>query len=66
MPQAIRHIDPRQTNTEPKLRELFTKLQAKHGTVLEVVDQPASTVLANSTVAWRGWHRLYPVGHVVP
>ncbi|MCD9166176.1 IS110 family transposase, partial [Streptomyces albireticuli] len=29
-------------NSEPKLRELFTKLQAKHGTVLVVVDQPAS------------------------
>ncbi|GAA1228957.1 hypothetical protein GCM10009646_16210 [Streptomyces aureus] len=29
-------------NNEPRLRELFTKLQAKHGTVLVVVDQPAS------------------------
>jgi len=29
-------------NTEPKLRELFAKLQVKHGTVLVVVDQPAS------------------------
>lgn len=29
-------------NSEPKLRELFEKLQAKHGTVLVVVDQPAS------------------------
>ena len=29
-------------NSEPKLRELFGKLQAKHGTVLVVVDQPAS------------------------
>ncbi|WP_033329086.1 IS110 family transposase [Streptomyces yerevanensis] len=29
-------------NSEPKLRELFDKLQAKHGTVLVVVDQPAS------------------------
>ncbi|MFE6417438.1 IS110 family transposase [Streptomyces rochei] len=30
------------SRTEPKLRELFAKLQAKHGTVLVVVDQPAS------------------------
>lgn len=29
-------------NSEPKLRELFDKLRAKHGTVLVVVDQPAS------------------------
>ncbi|MFD7606615.1 IS110 family transposase [Streptomyces mirabilis] len=29
-------------NTEPKFRELFAKLQAKPGTVLVVVDQPAS------------------------
>ncbi|GGV42621.1 hypothetical protein GCM10010245_66850 [Streptomyces spectabilis] len=29
-------------NTQPKLRELSAKLQAKHGTVLVVVDQPAS------------------------
>lgn len=35
-------FDKRLPNTEPKLRELFSKLQAKHGTVLVVVDQPAS------------------------
>lgn len=35
-------FDKRLPNTEPKLRELFVKLQAKHGTVLVVVDQPAS------------------------
>lgn len=29
-------------NNEPRLRELFTKLQAKHGMVLVVVDQPAT------------------------
>ena len=34
-------FDKRLPNTEPKLRELFAKLQAKHGAVL-VVDQPAS------------------------
>ena len=35
-------LTERLPNTEPKLRELFAKLQAKHGTVLVVVDQPAS------------------------
>ncbi|CQR59427.1 Mobile element protein (plasmid) [Streptomyces leeuwenhoekii] len=29
-------------NSEPRLRELFDKLRARHGTVLMVVDQPAS------------------------
>lgn len=29
-------------NSEPRLRELFTKLQARHGIILVVVDQPAS------------------------
>lgn len=29
-------------NSEPKLREVFAKLQDKHGTVLVIVDQPAS------------------------
>lgn len=37
-----RVFDKRLPNTEPKLREVFTKLKAKHGTVLVVVDQPAS------------------------
>jgi hypothetical protein len=35
-------FDKRLPNSEPKLREVFGKLQAKHGTVLVVVDQPAS------------------------
>ncbi|MFI7503939.1 IS110 family transposase [Streptomyces sp. NPDC049687] len=35
-------LDKRLPNSEPKLREVFTKLQAKHGVVLVVVDQPAS------------------------
>lgn len=38
-------------NTEPKLREVFTKLQVKHGTVLIVVDQPASIGALPLTVA---------------
>ncbi|MDX2707946.1 IS110 family transposase [Streptomyces sp. PA03-6a] len=41
-PAGKRVFDKRLPNTEPKLREVFTKLQAKHGTVLVVVDQPAS------------------------
>lgn len=48
--RALRNVDvaarcrgnKRLPNTVPKLRELFAKLQAKHGTVLVVVDQPAS------------------------
>ncbi|MEU1694524.1 IS110 family transposase [Streptomyces hirsutus] len=41
-PAGKKVFDKRLSNTEPKLREVFTKLQAKHGTVLVVVDQPAS------------------------
>lgn len=33
-------FDRRLPNSEPKLREVFAKLQAKHGTVLVIVDQP--------------------------
>ncbi|PSK80119.1 transposase IS116/IS110/IS902 family protein [Murinocardiopsis flavida] len=35
-------FDKRLPNSEPKLRSALEKLQAKHGTVLVVVDQPAS------------------------
>ncbi|MFE9859891.1 IS110 family transposase [Streptomyces sp. NPDC005780] len=35
-------FDKRLPNSEPRLREVFGKLKAKHGTVLVVVDQPAS------------------------
>ncbi len=41
-PAGMQAFDKRLPNTEPKLRELFAKLKAKHGTVLVVVDQPAS------------------------
>lgn len=41
-PAGKKTFDKRLPNTEPKLRELFAKLQAKRGTVLVVVDQPAS------------------------
>ena len=41
-PAGKKAFDKRLPNSEPKLREVFAKLQAKHGTVLVVVDQPAS------------------------
>lgn len=41
-PAGKRVFDKRLPNTEPKLREVFAKLRARHGTVLVVVDQPAS------------------------
>ncbi|WP_250404514.1 IS110 family transposase [Streptomyces cellostaticus] len=41
-PTGKKAFDKRLPNSEPKLRGLFAKLQAKHGTVLVVVDQPAS------------------------
>jgi len=41
-PAGKKAFDKRLPNTEPKRRELFAKLQANHGTVLVVVDQPAS------------------------
>lgn len=41
-PAGKKAFDKRLPNTQPRLRELFAKLQAKHGTVLVVVDQPAS------------------------
>ncbi|MDT0469523.1 IS110 family RNA-guided transposase [Streptomyces gibsoniae] len=41
-PAGKKALDKRLPNSEPKLRELFEKMQAKHGIVLVVVDQPAS------------------------
>ncbi|MFD0068636.1 IS110 family transposase [Streptomyces sp. NPDC056690] len=41
-PTGKKAFDKPLPNKEPRLRELFTTLQAKHGTVLVVVDQPAS------------------------
>ncbi|CAM5528099.1 hypothetical protein GCM10010299_43760 [Streptomyces tanashiensis] len=41
-PARKKAFDKRLPNTEPKLRELFAKLQAKLGTVGVVVDQQAS------------------------
>ncbi|GAA3814451.1 hypothetical protein GCM10022206_61130 [Streptomyces chiangmaiensis] len=40
-PAGKKAFDKSLPNTEPKLRELFVGFQAKHGTVLVVVDQPA-------------------------
>lgn len=41
-PAGKKAFDKRLPNSEPKLREVFAKLRAKHGAVLVVVDQPAS------------------------
>ncbi|WP_435797965.1 IS110 family transposase [Streptomyces klenkii] len=50
-PAGKKVFDKRLPNTEPKLREVFARLQAKHGTVLLVVDQPASIGALPLTVA---------------
>lgn len=41
-PAGKKVLDQRLPNTETKLREVFDRLRARHGTVLVVVDQPAS------------------------
>lgn len=41
-PAGKKAFDKRLPHSEPRLRGVFSKLQAKHGTVLVVVDQPAS------------------------
>lgn len=41
-PAEKKALDKQLPNSEPKLREVFGKLQAKHGTVLVVADQPTS------------------------
>lgn len=59
-PAGKKAFDKRLPDTEPKLRELFAKLQAKHGTVLVVVDQPASIGLCH----WRSpgtWAARLPI-----
>ncbi|MCW1100265.1 IS110 family transposase [Streptomyces sp. RS2] len=56
-------LDKRLPNSEPKLREVFTKLQAKHGVVFVVVDQPASIGALPLTVARAvGCHVAYLPG----
>jgi hypothetical protein len=44
-------FDKQLPNTEPKLRDVFEKLKAKLGTVLVIVDQPASIGALPLTVA---------------
>ncbi len=41
-PAGKKVFDKPLPNSEPRLRELFDRLQAKHGKMLVVVDQPAS------------------------
>ena len=50
-PAGKKTFDRRLPNSEPKLREVFAKLQAKHGTVLVIVDQVASIGALPLTVA---------------
>ncbi|WP_143079294.1 IS110 family transposase, partial [Streptomyces monashensis] len=41
-PGGKKVFDKQLPNTEPKLRDVFEKLKTKFGTVLVIVDQPAS------------------------
>src|SRR5690606_9906046 len=50
-PAGKKALDKRLPNSEPKLHDLLGKLQHKHGTVLVVVDQPASIGALPLTVA---------------
>ncbi|MGW2836157.1 IS110 family transposase [Streptomyces sp. NPDC001286] len=62
-PAGKKTFDRRLPNSEPKLREVFAKLQAKHGTVLVIVDQVASIGALPLTVARElGCHVAYLPG----
>ncbi|CAM5574538.1 IS110 family transposase [Streptomyces aurantiogriseus] len=50
-PAGKKVFDKQLPNTEPKLRDVFEKLKAKFGTVLVIVDQPASIGALPLTVA---------------
>ncbi|GAA4959919.1 IS110-like element IS110 family transposase [Streptomonospora halophila] len=50
-PAGKKVLDTRLPNSEPKLRRILDKLTAEHGTVLVVVDQPASIGALPLTVA---------------
>ncbi|MEV0977882.1 IS110 family transposase [Streptomyces sp. NPDC049915] len=50
-PAGKKVFDKPMPNSESRLRELFEKLQAKHGNVLVVVDQPASMGALSLAVA---------------
>ncbi|GGW56634.1 hypothetical protein GCM10010503_37290 [Streptomyces lucensis JCM 4490] len=62
-PTGKKAFDKRLPDSEPKLREVFAKLQAKHGTVLVVVDQPASIgALPIAVSRDMGCQVAYPTG----
>lgn len=50
-PTGKKVFDKQLPNTEPKLRDVFEKLKTKFGTVLVIVDQPASIGALPLTVA---------------
>ncbi|MFF8196501.1 IS110 family transposase [Streptomyces bobili] len=50
-PAGKKVFDKQLPNTEPKLRDVFEKLKAEFGTVLVIVDQPASIGALPLTVA---------------
>src|SRR5690349_22752541 len=50
-PAGKKVLDKQLPNSEPKLRAVFDKLTAKFGTVLVIVDQPASIGALPLTVA---------------
>ncbi|MDV9171025.1 IS110 family transposase [Streptomyces sp. W16] len=50
-PAGKKVFDKQLPNTEPKLRDVFEKLKTKFGTVLVIVDQPASIGALPLTVA---------------
>ncbi|MFD3563145.1 IS110 family transposase [Streptomyces sp. NPDC058686] len=50
-PAGKKVFDKQLPNTEPKLRQVFDKLREKFGTVLAIVDQPASIGALPLTVA---------------
>ncbi|GAA3596277.1 hypothetical protein GCM10022295_92070 [Streptomyces osmaniensis] len=50
-PAGKKVLDKPMPNSEPKLRAVFDKLKAKFGTVLVIVDQPASIGALPLTVA---------------
>ena len=62
-PAGKKTFDKRLPNSEPELREVFARLQAKHGTVLVIVDQVASTGALPPTIARNlGCHVAYLPG----
>jgi hypothetical protein len=54
-PAGKKVLDKQLPNSEPKLRAVFDKLTAKFGTVLVIVDQPASRPAPAETSPPCGW-----------